>query len=163
MTLLQTGKAQPAPVVLLDVPGGTYWHTWIGFVERELRRSGYISPEDLALLQITDDIGDAVSEILGFYANYHSLRFVDGILVLRMHRAPSPEDLASWNHEFADIVAQGEMRVIDTTAAEGADQDHVDLARVAFRFNRRGWSRLRMLIDRVNGREPASAPLDAAG
>ncbi|HEX9505532.1 MAG TPA: TIGR00730 family Rossman fold protein [Acidimicrobiia bacterium] len=150
LTLLQTGKAQPAPVVLLDVPGGTYWHTWSAFVEHELQRPGYISSEDIALLRITDDVGVAVDEILGFYVNYHSLRFVEGILVLRMHRAPSPEELVMWNHEFADIVGQGELRAIDATSAEIADDDHVDLARVAFRFNRRGWSRLRMLIDRVN-------------
>ena len=155
LTLLQTGKAQPAPVVLLDVPGGTYWQHWCAFVERELQQAGYISPEDFNLLRVTDNVDDAVDEILGFYTNYHSLRFVEGILVLRMQRVPSPEELAAWNREFADIVNQGELRAIDATPAELADDDHVELARVAFRFNRRGWSRLRMLIDRVNGRGAA--------
>ena len=48
LTLVQTGKAPPAPIVLLDVPGGTFWLSWMQFIERELRARGYISPEDLA-------------------------------------------------------------------------------------------------------------------
>ena len=38
LTLVQTGKSVPAPIVLLDVPGGTYWQSWIAFVEHELAR-----------------------------------------------------------------------------------------------------------------------------
>ena len=116
LTLLQTGKAQPAPVVLLDVPGGTYWETWQAFVTEELVNTGYISPDDRALLCTTDDIDVAVDEIMGFYANYHSVRFVDGRLVLRMQREPAPEELAALNAEFADIVVRGEMETIGATA-----------------------------------------------
>jgi hypothetical protein len=152
LTLLQTGKAQPAPVVLLDVPGGTYWHSWREFVARELEESGYISPDDMALVHITDNVDDVVAEVMGFYANYHSLRFVDGVLVLRLHRAPSATDLDTIRSEFSDIVVRGDLEVIDATPAEVADDDHVDLARLAFRFNRRGWARLREMIDRLNGR-----------
>ena len=88
LTLVQTGKAPPAPIVLLDVPGGTFWLSWMQFVERELRARGYISPEDLRLVKITDDASVALDEITGFYRNYHSLRFVDGDLVLRMQHLP---------------------------------------------------------------------------
>src|SRR5213080_5165839 len=49
LTLVQTGKSVPAPIVLLDVPGGTYWLTWMQFVERELRDRNYISAEDIEL------------------------------------------------------------------------------------------------------------------
>jgi uncharacterized protein (TIGR00730 family) len=152
LTLLQTGKAQPAPVVLLDVPGGTYWETWQAFVTEELVNTGYIGADDLALLRTTDNVDEAVDEIMGFYANYHSLRFVDGRLVLRMHRAPTSEELAALSEEFADILARGEMETIGATRAEIADGDHVDLARVAFWFDRRSWARVRLLIDRLNGR-----------
>jgi hypothetical protein len=69
-----------------------------------------------------------------------------------MQEAPSPEQLAALNAEFADIVVRGEMEAIRATAEEVADDDHVDLARIAFRFDRHGWSRLRMLIDRLNDR-----------
>jgi uncharacterized protein (TIGR00730 family) len=152
LTLLQTGKAQPAPVIMLDVPGGTYWQHWGAFVARELEGPGYVSLDDDHLFCVTDDVQTAVDEILGFYGNYQSQRFVKGRLVLRMREAPSPERLAALNAEFADIVTRGEMEIIAATPEEVADDDHVDLARVAFRFDRHGWSRLRMLIDRLNDR-----------
>jgi uncharacterized protein (TIGR00730 family) len=152
LTLLQTGKAQPAPVIMLDVPGGTYWQHWGAFVERELEQPGYVSLEDDHLFCVTDDVQTAVDEILGFYRNYQSQRFVKGRLVLRMHRAPSAAQLQQLNADFADIVVRGEIEVIEPTPEEVADDDHVDLARIAFRFDRHGWSRLRMLIDRLNDR-----------
>ena len=141
---------------MLDVPGGTYWEHW-GDVRRPRSSSdrGYVSPEDDHLFCVTDTIETAVDEVLGFYANYHSQRFVDGRLVLRMRHAPSPDELAALNRDFADIVVRGEIEVIDATPDEIADDDHVDLARVAFRFDRHGWARLRMLIDRLNGRSGA--------
>jgi uncharacterized protein (TIGR00730 family) len=152
LTLLQTGKAQPAPVVMLDVPGGTYWQHWGTFVERELERPGYVSREDDHLFCVTDDVRTAVDEILGFYRNYHSQRFVKGRLVLRLQHAPTAQELKALNADFADIVVRGEIEAIDATPDEIADDDHVDLARIAFRFDRHGWSRLRMLIDRLNDR-----------
>ncbi|HEU5307533.1 MAG TPA: TIGR00730 family Rossman fold protein [Acidimicrobiia bacterium] len=152
LTLLQTGKAQSAPVIMLDVPGGTYWQHWGSFVERELERPGYVSREDDHLFYVTDDVQSTVDEILGFYRNYDSQRFVKGRLVLRMQTAPSPERLKALNAEFADIVVRGEMEVIEATPDEVADNDHVDLARIAFRFDRHHWSRLRMLIDCLNER-----------
>jgi uncharacterized protein (TIGR00730 family) len=152
LTLLQTGKAQPAPVVMLDVPGGTYWQHWGTFVERELERPGYVSREDDHLFCVTDDVQVTVDEILGFYRNYHSQRFVKGMLVLRLQHAPTAQELQALNAEFADIVVRGEIEAIEATPDEIADDDHVDLARIAFRFDRHGWSRLRMLIDRLNDR-----------
>ena len=88
LTLIQTGKAQPAPIVLLDVPGGTYWTKWYEFVASELLERGYLSPTDMDLLLVTDDVDAAVNEVRNFYANYHSMRFVGRDLVLRVRRAP---------------------------------------------------------------------------
>ena len=117
LTLVQTGKAQPAPIVLLDVPGGTYWQRWREFVDARARATGATSrPSDLdarAASPTTCDV--AVDEITGFYRNYHSLRFVDGDLVLRMQHAPDAERLAALNEEFADIVVRGEIEAIEAT------------------------------------------------
>ena len=99
---------------------------------------------------MTDDVDAAVDELTGFYANYHSLRFVEGELVLRMRHAPDAAQLAALNAEFADIVVRGEIRTIGPTPVELADKDFPELARVTFRFNRRSWSRLRLLIDALN-------------
>ncbi|HEU5302015.1 MAG TPA: TIGR00730 family Rossman fold protein [Acidimicrobiia bacterium] len=152
LTLVQTGKAQPGPIVLLDVPGGTYWSAWNAFVEAELDDRHYISPDDMHLVCVTDDVDTAVDEVLGFFANYHSQRFVQGQLVLRMQRAPDDAGIAALNDEFADIVARGAIERVEISSAELADGDHPELERIAFRFDRHGWSRLRALIDRLNGR-----------
>jgi uncharacterized protein (TIGR00730 family) len=150
LTLVQTGKAPPAPIVLLDVPGGTFWASWMEVVERELRMCGYISPVDLELVTITDDVAVALGELTGFYRNYHSLRFVEGDLVLRMQRLPAPAALEALNVDFADILASGRIEPAPASKAEVADDDVPDLARIRMRFDRHSYSRLRALINRVN-------------
>ena len=152
LTLLQTGKTEPAPIVLLDVPGGTYWAHWRSFVEAELAGSGYISKPDLDLVRVFNDVDDAVEELIGFYANYQSQRFVQGRLVLRMHHAPSSAEVARLSDEFSDLLVRGDIERIEPTDAEIADGDAVELERLALWFNRRSWARLRALIDQLNGR-----------
>ncbi len=153
LTLVQTGKSLPAPIVLLEVPGGTYWSSWRDFVVNELAERGLISPDDLDLVKITDDVTGAVEEIEGFYSNYHSLRFVDRALVLRLQLMPSGEELERLNEEFAGIVTTGRIEAAQPSSSEIADNDHIELARIKFRFDRTHWARLRRLIDRLNGRD----------
>ena len=152
LTLMQTGKAQPAPVVLLDTPGGNYWSGWLEFVRRELLADGYISPRDLSLLTVTDGVDAAVDELTGFFSNYDSQRFVDGRLVVRLQRAPDGATLAGLSEEFADIVRRGRIERVDASPAEREDDDALDRERIAFWFDRRDWARLGELIDRLNGR-----------
>jgi len=154
LTLVQTGKTQPVPVVLLDVPGGTFWQSWRDFMEREVVGGGYIGKHDLNLMLITDDVEKAVEEVIAFYSNYHSIRYVEGLLVIRLQRAPDDATLDALSDEFVDIVVRGRIERIEPTPAELADDDHVDLERIAFRFDRHNHARLRELIDRLNGREP---------
>jgi uncharacterized protein (TIGR00730 family) len=150
LTLVQTGKAPPAPIVLLDVPGGTFWLSWMQFVERELRARGYISPVDVNLVKITDDVAEALAEVTGFYRNYHSLRFVEGDLVLRMRHAPDDALLTELNAEYGDILSSGRIEVTAASPAELADNDVPGLARLKMRFDRHSYSRLRALIDQLN-------------
>ena len=152
LTLVQTGKAPPAPIVLLDVPGATYWEGWKSFVEEELLEPGYVSPHDLGFVKITDDVNAVVDEVTGFYANYQSLRFVEGRLVLRMRHAPSEAEVETLNREFADLLTRGRIERVDATPAEVADGDALDLERLLVPFDRRNYARLRELIDRINGR-----------
>src|SRR2546426_2715691 len=91
LTLLQTGKNNPHPVVMLDVPGGTYWLRWQRFVQEDMVATRLVSPEDLNLFRIVDSAEAAVSEIAGFYRNYHSCRFVKGQLVLRLQHPLTTE------------------------------------------------------------------------
>jgi uncharacterized protein (TIGR00730 family) len=153
LTLVQTGKTEPSPIVLLDVPGGTFWAHWRSFVESELAGHGYISKPDLSLVRVHDDTEAAVDELVGFYGNYQSQRFVQGRLVLRMRHAPAAADCTRLSDEFADILLRGDIEPIDATEAEVAGNDALDLERLALWFDRRSWARLRQLIDRLNGRE----------
>jgi uncharacterized protein (TIGR00730 family) len=156
LTLLQTGKAEPAPVVMLDVPGGTYWARWDEFLANEVAPRGLISEEDRALFLITDDVVEATSEILGFYRNYHSCRWVGDLLVIRLAEAPDRVDLARLNEEFADIVAGGSMRLSRPLPPERSSGDHLDLPRLVFRFVKMHYGRLRMLIDALNRLVPGA-------
>lgn len=149
LTLVQTGKAQPGPIVLLDVPGGTYWTEWWDFIERELSGRHYISPDDHGLVTITDDVDRAVDRLTGFFSNYHSMRFVDRRLVLRMVHAPDADRLAALSEEYAGIIERGGIERVEPSKSEITDDDHLDLERIAFRFDRHGWSRLMALIDEL--------------
>jgi uncharacterized protein (TIGR00730 family) len=151
LTLMQTGKSQLMPLVLVDRPGGTYWRTWDKQVREHLLRDQLISPDDLNLYQITDDTDQAVRIITRFYRNFHSSRFVKDLLVIRLKHAPTPTALEALNEDFADIIAGPSIQRVAPTAEEGDDDDHVDLPRLAFGFNRRDYGRLRQMIDVLNG------------
>ena len=163
LTLLQTGKAEPAPVVLLEASSGSYWKGWERFVSEEVESRGLISPGDDCLYRIADTVEDAASEILNFYRNYHSLRWVGDTLVLRLERRPTPEEAAALSEEFADIMS-GSLRVLDRPLpAERRSDDFPDLPRVALRFDRMNYARLRRLIDALNTLDSAPPPIVVAG
>jgi uncharacterized protein (TIGR00730 family) len=149
LTLVQTGKSDMHPIVMLEAPGTGYWEAWQRFIDT-LVEQAMISPDDLNLYRITDDVDTAIGEIIGFYARYHSQRYVAGDLVLRLLSEPSDELVAALNLEFADILSKGEITKIDATPQEVASNDHVDLPRLRMTFDRRHYGRLRVLIDRLN-------------
>ena len=150
LTLMQTGKSQLMPLVLIDRPGGTFWKTWDKQVREHLLRDELISPEDLCLYQITDDTDQAVKIITRFYRNFHSTRFVKDLFVIRLKHAPSDSALEAMNEDFADINTGGPIKRIEPTPEEVEDNEHVDLSRIAFNFNRRDYGRLRQMIDVLN-------------
>jgi hypothetical protein len=153
LTLLQTGKAQPAPVVLLDMPGDTYWQRWESFVTGEVLSRGLIDTYDRSLYRITSEVTEAHAEITGFYSNYHSCRWVGDLLVMRLRRPPGRARLAELTERFADILVGGTIRAATPFPPERAGGDHLDLARVALRFDRSSYGRLRQLIDALNAPE----------
>ncbi|MGO8765093.1 MAG: TIGR00730 family Rossman fold protein [Limisphaerales bacterium] len=150
LTLMQTGKSQLMPLVLVDKPGGIFWKTWDLNIRGHLLRDKLISPEDLSLYQITDSAEEAVKIITRFYRNFHSTRFVREQLVIRLKKVPGESALAAMNEDFSDIILNGKIQSIKATPEEAEDNDHLDLARIAFNFNRRDYGRLRQLIDVLN-------------
>jgi uncharacterized protein (TIGR00730 family) len=162
LTLVQTGKSYPAPVVLLDHPDSTYWKGWTSFVESELLAGGMVGPADLDLFLHTHDPAEAAEYLCAFYSCYHSLRYVGKRLVLRLRTAPSAQMIETLNREFADIMT-GEMEAIEATDAERRDGDHPDLPRLALRFNNRSFGRLVQLIRRINDLSGTEGARAAAG
>ncbi len=150
LTLLQTGKRDMVPVVLLDAAGGDYWPKFDDFIRDRLLGSRMISPEDLSLYLVTDNLEDAVEEVIGFYRIYHSMRYVRKQLVLRMQQPLNDTFLSQINTEFCDILASGEFQQQGPLPEERDEPELAELTRLVFHFNRRSLGRLRQLIDSIN-------------
>jgi uncharacterized protein (TIGR00730 family) len=150
MTLIQTGKSDPIPVIFLDVPGGTYWKAWGAYVEHEILRRNLVSSEDLSLFKVTDNVGAAVDEIVRYYANYHSLRYVRDQLIIRIKRPAEPGMLQRLNREFSDILVSGAITAAAALPEEANEPEIQNLPRLILSFNRRNFGRLRQLIDVIN-------------
>ncbi|HVP04078.1 MAG TPA: LOG family protein [Dehalococcoidia bacterium] len=150
LTLMQTGKSDLHPVVLLEEPGGDYWAEWLRFMEKDLVARKLISGEDLHLVYRTESVAAAVEELVRFYANYQSQRYVDGILVLRLLRLPPEEEIEALRTSFADIIGPLGLQATEASVAEIADGDALSCQRLAVDFNQTSVGRLRLLIDALN-------------
>ena len=150
LTLVQTGKANPAPIVLLDEPGGDFWSTFVTYLTTEVATRGLIDDDDLDLLLRTEDVHAAADEVTGFYRNYQSLRWVGDQLVLRMHHAPPDDELPALNERFGWIALDGKIERTDPFPAEVRDNDHLDLQRLVLRYSGFAAGGLRRLIDTLN-------------
>ena len=150
LTLIQTGKENPAPVVLIDPPGESYWDRWLEFVNVELVSSGLVSPEDLDLVHRTSSAEEAADYIVDFYRTYHSMRWVAGQLVIRLCHDIEDAAIDRLNTEFSDIIALGRIERVDPTAAEVEDHDEVELPRIAFDFDNHHFARLHQLVRRLS-------------
>jgi uncharacterized protein (TIGR00730 family) len=153
LTLIQTGKTAPVPVVLLDRPGGDYWHRFAGFVDGVLRSRGLVSAEDTSLYTITDSVDRAVHEVLHFYRNYHSSRHLKGRMLIRLYRRPDEAQLAALATDFAGLLTPGAGGFeVHRGRARGEEEPgpfHPPW-RLLFPFDRRSCGLLRRLVDRVN-------------
>jgi uncharacterized protein (TIGR00730 family) len=150
LTLQQTGKSAPMPIVFVDAPGGTYWAEWREYNVRHLLERGLISPEDMDLFLITDRPEVAVQEIVSFYKNYHSSRYVHGRLVFRLNHPVPDWLLKDLNRDFADLLSEGAFEQGGAMPEERNESDLIHLPRLLFWFNRKNLGRLRQLINTLN-------------
>ncbi len=151
LTLVQTGKRNPLPLILVDDPTCSYWTEFIKFMEEELLMRGYISKTDLALFERVDSIESAVAKINRFYSRYHSMRYVNGHLVFRLTSPVSDGNIRSLKEHFSDLLLpQGDIVQSGALPEELEDADAVSLPRLVIDFNRRDFGRLRSLIDAIN-------------
>jgi uncharacterized protein (TIGR00730 family) len=151
LTLVQTGKSDPKPIVCLQAPGCDYWNHWHSFVTDQLLKRHLINAEDLSLYRIVDNVEDAVSEIQHFYRRYHSLRFVGRQLAIRLKSPLSELQVKAIEEQFGDLLTDGHFEQRPSLPEEIDEPSLKDLTRLTFLFNRRSAGRLRQLINHVNG------------
>ncbi len=147
-TLVQTGKAKPRPIVLVDTPGSAFWSSTLKLFKKNMEKSGLVSPGDLSLMRHFQDVNKAVGEISHFYKNYHSSRFFRDRYLIRLRKPVSDKTLKALSVEFRDLLSEGVIERM--SPIEEDDNKDAGLERLVFHFDRAGYARLRQLIDRLN-------------
>ena len=150
LTLAQTGKSDPQPIVCLQAPGCDYWDDCYNFVTRQLLNRRLINHEDLSLFKITTSVDDAIDEISRFYRRFHSIRYVGRLLAIRLKTGISQEQVAGLHDTFGDLLSEGTFELRGPLPEELDEPELRELPRLAFTSNRQSASRLRQLIDHLN-------------
>lgn len=159
LTLCQTGKSGPLPLVLIDRPGGDYWKSWDVYVRERLLSGGLIGANDLSLYAITDKLDVACEAIAHFYRVFHSSRYVGDRFVIRLEEELSDEDVEWLNTEFNDILISGRIEKSQALPQESKD-DAFELPRLVLHFNQRDFGRLYQMIAAINQMEVVSPALE---
>ena len=150
LTLVQTGKSDPRPIVFVDTPRGKFWAPMLKFFDRQLRAGGMISPSDRSTYQVARSAEEAAQTILQFYSIYHSLRYVGDRLVLRLKHPLPAGAVEALTDEFRDLLTSGTIQQSGALPGE-ADEPHLQhLPRLVLHFNRKEYGRLVELIHRIN-------------
>ncbi|MDD5270384.1 MAG: TIGR00730 family Rossman fold protein [Candidatus Omnitrophica bacterium] len=150
LTLIQTGKSKPRPIVMMEPKGSTYWKSWKRFVNNELLRNGYIDKEDNGLFRIVNSVDEAIRYIDEFYRVYHSIRYVSGRTVLRLKRKISDKTLAAINRKFKGILTEGEIKLSPPLREEMEKGEYPLLPRLVMYFDFRSYGRLTDMIHFIN-------------
>ncbi len=150
LTLMQTGKGNLMPLVYLDPEGDPYWDEWEDYVDRQLIHRGMVSPEDRNLFTITDDLERAVREIKSFYSVFHSMRYVRDVLVIRLQQTIPAWKLDKLNEDFQDILVSGTIQQREAYPEEANQPEIAHLPRLALKFDRHQFGKLRAMVDCVN-------------
>jgi len=155
LTLLQTGRCAPRPLILLADEKDDYWRAWDVFVKNQIGKKGYISDEDLSLYTLPKSAEEAVAEIELFYSVYHSVRYFQDLAVLRLNQVLSDQTMKEINLKFKDLVLTGAFEQADTDQFTLDRSDYIDKPRLLFKFDRMSYGRLCQLIMFINKFEAA--------
>jgi len=149
LTLLQTGRNPPIPVVLLEAPGDDYWGPFIKSWVRRLINDGLISSDDQHLIYHTDNYQSAVDHITDYYINYHSFRYVDHWILLRLLNPLSTDAMERLNAEFSDVLHEGGIEQVFNWP-KSDDDCFSHLPRLRFKLDHNRMNTLPQLIRRMN-------------
>jgi uncharacterized protein (TIGR00730 family) len=157
LTLCQTGKSAPIPLVMIDRPGGHYWHDWFSYVNKQLLQRGLISQEDFSIFTITDQLDEACRAISDFYRVFHSCRYVGSRLVIRLNTDIAETAVDQLNQDFRDILTKGRIEKSNALPQEAQDMA-LGKSRLVLHFNQRNLGRLYQLIHQINqlGSQPTA-------
>ena len=147
LTLVQTGKTEPRPIIMVEPPDSTYWEDWDAYIRKSLLGRGLISEDDLGLYTIVKTPEEAVALVERFYRNFHSIRYVDGHLIIRLQHAPTELLMEKLNAEFQDILKGGSIEVCAAHPLEADEPEVADLHRIRLQFDQRHLGRLRAMIE----------------
>ena len=150
LTLIQTGKSKPRPIVLIESEGSTYWTAWKHFIDKHLVKNGFIKKEDFNLFRIVKTVDEAIKYIENFYRVYHSIRYVSGLTVLRLNRKISEKTLKLINQKFKNILTKGEIKISPPTNEEIQKGEYLNLPRLVMNFNQHDYGRLYEMIQVIN-------------
>ena len=149
-TLIQTGKTSPKPLILIDDHDG-YWERFFNFVKESLLVKGFISGEDFSIFTVTRSEEEALHVINTFYKTYHSLRFIENTLVIRLLKTLSTEQIDILNSEFPGLITDGsQIRSCEMFAEESDEPDLTHLPRITLMFDHHHYGLLIALINRIN-------------
>lgn len=149
-TLIQTGKTAPKPLVLIDDESG-YWDMLFEFIKNAMLVRGLISAEDFAIFTITRSEEEAIRVIEDFYRNFHSLRFIDGKLIIRLNKEITQQDIDILENEFPDLHLPAKRITQSGPLPEEADEpDLLALPRLAMHINHLHYGLLMAFIGRIN-------------
>jgi len=149
ITLFQTGKCRPRPIIMLEPEGGTYWKKWLAFIKKGLFDMGYISKDDLKIFKIMYSVDKAMNDINLFYKNYHSIRYVRDITVIRLNKDIPDKTINLIKSEFKDILLEGPEKT-GPLDWEVHNNEYLELPRIKMLFNRHDFGRLKELLDCIN-------------
>jgi uncharacterized protein (TIGR00730 family) len=150
LTLLQTGKAPPMPVVLMELPGEAYWETWDKFIRQQLLDRGFIDREDLSFYKIMHSPEEAADWIVSYYSTYHSMRQVYSRLVIRLEKELTDSQVAVLNEKFADLVKVGKIFKTPALPEEADEPELATKPRIIFNYNKKSAGRLNEMILTIN-------------
>ncbi len=153
LTLMQTGKARIIPVVMVDRKGGTYWKTWVHFLEEHLLRLGLVSDDDFSLFKMCNSVDEAIAEIAQFYKTFHSYRWVGQKMVIRIRQRLTDKAVELMNAAFDDILDGNTLTQSEALPDEHNEPDILELPRLIMVPKRKNFGRFRKLIDAINAAE----------
>jgi hypothetical protein len=150
LTLIQTGKSKPRPIILLESPQSNYWVKWMTFLREVLAEGGFISPDDLNLFIHTNDVKEAVDEIIKFFKVYHSMRYFGDKTVINLNRLLKNEDIQLLNEKYKSIIRSGTIRLSQPHSTEEEGVGDSNMPRLVMDFNRRDFGKFHEMVKFLN-------------